>query len=88
MCIRDRPSAMAILALNFNSLLADYDLTVFLYHPLLKTLGIVIRSSTDSTQNLKDSQAVALVYSVILMIIASVTLYLIYGRSEKSVSKK
>ena len=79
---------MAILALNFNSLLADYDLTVFLYHPLLKTLGIVIRSSTDSTQNLKDSQAVALVYSVILMIIASVTLYLIYGRSEKSVSKK
>ena len=82
------PSAMAILALNFNSLLADYDLAVFLYHPLLKTLGIVIRSSTDSTQNLKDSQAVALVYSVILMIIASVTLYLIYGRSEKSVSKK
>ena len=82
------PSAMAILALNFNSLLADYDLTVFLYHPLLKTLGIVIRSSTDSTQNLKDSQTVALVYSVILMIIASVTLYLIYGRSEKSVSKK
>ena len=82
------PSAMAILALNFNSLLADYDLTVFLYHPLLKTLGIVIRSSTDSTHNLKDSQAVALVYSVILMIIASVTLYLIYGRSEKSVSKK
>ena len=82
------PSAMAILALNFNSLLADYDLTVFLYHPLLKTLGIVIRSSTDSTQNLKDSQAVALVYSVILMIIASVTLYLLYGRSEKSVSKK
>ena len=82
------PSAMAILALNFNSLLADYDLTVFLYHPLLKTLGIVVRSSTDSTQNLKDSQAVALVYSVILMIIASVTLYLIYGRSEKSVSKK
>ena len=82
------PSAMAILALNFNSLLADYDLTVFLYHPLLKTLGIVIRSSTDSTQNLKDSQAVAIVYSVILMIIASVTLYLIYGRSEKSVSKK
>ena len=63
-------------------------MTVFLYHPLLKTLGIVIRSSTDSTQNLKDSQAVALVYSVILMIIASVTLYLIYGRSEKSVSKK
>lgn len=77
------PSTMAILALNFNSLLADYDLTVFLYHPLMRTLGIIIRSSTDANQSLKDTQAIALVYSVILMIIASVTLYLIYGRSDK-----
>ncbi|MDO5088860.1 MAG: iron ABC transporter permease [Leptotrichiaceae bacterium] len=76
------PSTMAILALNFNSLLADYDLTVFLYHPLLRTLGIVIRNSTDATQTLKDSQAIALVYSVVLMIIASITLYLIYGKND------
>lgn len=77
------PSCMAILALNFNSLLSDYDLTVFLYHPLMKTLGIVIRNSASVSQATKDPQSVTLVYSVILMIISSVTLYFIYGRADK-----
>ncbi len=80
------PPTMAILALNFNALLADYDLTVFLYHPLMRTLGIVIRSATSS-ETLKDSQAISLVYSVVLMIIAAVTLYLIYGRADKTPKK-
>ena len=80
------PPTMAILALNFNALLADYDLTVFLYHPLMRTLGIVIRSAT-SAETLKDSQAISLVYSVVLMIIAAVTLYLIYGRADKTPKK-
>ena len=80
------PPTMAILALNFNALLADYDLTVFLYHPLMRTLGIVIRSAT-SAETLKDSQAMSLVYSVVLMIIASITLYLIYGRADKTPKK-
>ena len=80
------PPTMAILALNFNALLADYDLTVFLYHPLMRTLGIVIRSAT-SAETLKDSQAISLVYSVVLMIIAAVTLYFIYGRADKTPKK-
>ena len=80
------PPTMAILALNFNALLADYDLTVFLYHPLMRTLGIVIRSAT-SAETLKDSQAMSLVYSVVLMIIAAVTLYMIYGRADKTPKK-
>ncbi len=80
------PPTMAILALNFNALLADYDLTVFLYHPLMRTLGIVIRNATSS-ETLKDSQAISLVYSVVLMIIAAVTLYLIYGRADKTPKK-
>lgn len=77
------PSCMAILALNFNSLLSDYDLTVFLYHPLMKTLGIVIRNSASVSQAAKDPQSVILVYSVVLMVISSVTLYFIYGRADK-----
>lgn len=80
------PPTMAILALNFNALLADYDLTVFLYHPLMRTLGIVIRSAT-SAETLKDSQAMSLVYSVVLMIMTSITLYLIYGRADKTPKK-
>ena len=52
----------------------------------MRTLGIVIRSAT-SAETLKDSQAISLVYSVVLMIIAAVTLYLIYGRADKTPKK-
>lgn len=77
------PSTLAVLALNFNGILADYDLTVFLYHPLYQPLGIVIKNSTDA-QALADTKALTLVYSVILMIMSAATLYFVYGRKSKS----
>ena len=77
------PSTLAVLALNFNGILADYDLTVFLYHPLYQPLGIVIKNSTDA-QALADTKALTLVYSVILMIMSTITLYFVYGRKSKS----
>ncbi|GGF60932.1 ABC transporter permease [Paenibacillus albidus] len=77
------PSTLAVLALNFNGILADYDLTVFLYHPLYQPLGIVIKNSTDA-QAVADTKALTLVYSVILMIISAVILYFVYGRKSKS----
>lgn len=77
------PSTLAVLALNFNGILADYDLTVFLYHPLYQPLGIVIKNSTDA-QALADTKALTLVYSVILMIMSTLTLYFVYGRKSKS----
>ncbi|QOS79447.1 iron ABC transporter permease [Paenibacillus sp. JNUCC31] len=77
------PSTLAVLALNFNGVLADYDVTVFLYHPLYQPLGIVIKNSTDA-QALADTKALTLVYSVILMIMSSVTLYFVYGRNSRS----
>lgn len=73
------PSILGVFALNFISILADYDLTVFLYHPLYQPLGIVIKNSTDP-QALGDAKALTLVYSVILMIISSTVLYFVYGR--------
>ncbi|MFJ5623190.1 ABC transporter permease [Peribacillus loiseleuriae] len=76
------PTTLAILALNFNSLLADYDLTVFLYHPLYQPLGIVIRNNTDPTASI-DAKAMTFVYSVILMAISAVVIYFIYGRGSK-----
>lgn len=76
------PSTLAVLALNFNGHLADYDMTVFLYHPLFQPLGIVIKNSTDE-QASGDVMALALVYSVILMVISAITLYLVYGRKSK-----
>jgi len=76
------PSTLAVLALNFNGILADYDLTVFLYHPLYQPLGIVIKNSTDA-QALADTKALTLVYSVILMIMSTITLYFVYGRKSR-----
>lgn len=77
------PSTLAVLALNFNGILADYDVTVFLYHPLYQPLGIVIKNSTDA-QAATDTQALTLVYSVVLMIMSTITLYFVYGRNSRS----
>ena len=76
------PTVLALFALNFNSLLGDYDMTVFLYHPLTRTLGIYIRSLTDN-QNNADNAAVTFVYAVLMMIIAAIVLYLVYGRGSR-----
>lgn len=76
------PTTLAILALNFNSLLADYDLTVFLYHPLYQPLGIVIRNNTDPTASI-DAKAMNFVYSVILMVISAIVIYFVYGKGSK-----
>ncbi|SNK35346.1 binding-protein-dependent transport systems inner membrane component [Streptococcus pneumoniae] len=69
------PVVLSVVVLNFNSLLSDYDLSVFLYHPLFQPLGIIIKQSTDETATL-NAQAMMFVYSVILMIMSSAALYL------------
>ena len=45
------PTVLAILALNFNGLLGDYDMSVFLYHPLNQPLGVYIKALTDAQTN-------------------------------------
>lgn len=79
------PSALAVIALNFNGLLVNYDVTAFLYHPLLKPLSIVVTNSITNTDNSvqADVRATSLVYSVVIMIISSISLYWIYGRNTK-----
>ncbi|RCW49162.1 ABC transporter permease [Paenibacillus prosopidis] len=78
------PTALAVIALNFNGLLVNYDVTAFLYHPLLQPLSIVITSSVseNAVSSEVDTKAVSLVYSVVIMIISSISLYLIYGRNS------
>lgn len=73
------PTALALFALNFNGLLADYDLSAFLYHPTAETLGIMIRKNADPMASV-DARAINLVYSVVLMIISTIVMYLVYGR--------
>ena len=59
------PVVLSVVVLNFNGLLSEYDLSVFLYHPLFQPLGIVIKLATDETAT-TDAQAMAFVYTVIL----------------------
>lgn len=77
------PVAAAITARNFNALLDNYDTAIFLSHPFYQPLGIFIYNATESdTPN--DTTALTFVYTVLLMIISSVVLYLVYGRSGKT----
>lgn len=76
------PQALAVIALVFNGLLSDYDLSVFLYHPLLTPLGVKIMSSTQAEAEL-DTKGLIFVYSVLLMIISSLVIYFVYGRESR-----
>lgn len=75
------PTAAAVTALNFNSLLDDYDAAVFLYHPLYMPLGIAIKQSTEGESNL-SAMSVTFVYTVLLMVVQGLTVYLVYGRNR------
>ena len=76
------PTVLAIFALNFNSLLGDYDMSVFLYHPLSMPLGVYIKQLTDNQSN-ADNAVLTFVYAVLMMIISGIVLYLVYGRGSR-----
>jgi len=80
------PSILSVVAINFNTMISDYDLSVFLYQPFLQPLGIAIKSASDETAS-SNAQAMILVYSVILIIISSLTLYLTQGKDIKKIKK-
>ena len=80
------PSAAAVTALNFNSMLDDYDTAIFLAHPLFQPLGLVIKDNTDGAEGI-DGVSNTFVYTVLLMIITGVTMYLVYGRSGRKAGR-
>ena len=82
------PTVMAIAALNFNGLLTDYDMSAFLHHPANPTLGVKIKSLTEEMGNSSDGVALTFVYAVLMMIISSIVLYLVYGRSGRDSIKE
>ncbi len=81
------PAAAAITALNFNSMLDDYDMAVFLAHPFYQPLGIFIKNATEGeTQG--DTTAITFVYAVVLMVISGLTMYLVYGRTASGKKRR
>ena len=81
------PTVMSVAALNFNALLSDYDLSVFLYSPKYQPLGVIIKAASDEGVN-ENAQAMALVYSVVLMILCGLALYLTQGGGAQAIRKK
>lgn len=63
-------------------MLGDYDMSVFMYHPLNQPLGVYIKSLTNSETN-ADNAALTFVYAVLMMVISSIVMYLVYGRGNK-----
>lgn len=68
------PAVLSVIVLNFNVLLADYDLSVFLFHPLFQPLGITIVNASDEYATV-NARAITFVYAVVLMLISSAALY-------------
>lgn len=80
------PAVMSVIILNFNGMLSDYDLSVFLYQPLFKPLGIVIKAASDESAAI-DAKAMSFVYTVILMALSSAALYFGQGSGIDSVRR-
>ncbi|MFD5557108.1 ABC transporter permease [Streptomyces sp. NPDC127068] len=75
------PAAAAVSALNFTSLLDDYDTAVFLAHPLYQPLGIAIQNAARG-EGTSDATALTFVYTVLLMVISSLAMWFVYGRNS------
>jgi len=73
------PTVAGVYALNLIHILPDYDLSVFLYHPLYQPLGVTIMNATKNTVT-GDTKALILVYTVILMVINTLIMYVVYGK--------
>ncbi len=80
------PSVLSVVALNFNALLSDYDLSVFLYSPQYQPLGVVIKMMSDEGVS-TDGTAMTLVYSVVLMIMCTIALWLTQGNGVEKIKK-
>ena len=78
------PTVLAMLAINFNGKLSDYDLSVFLYNPIAKPVGVVIRSNSSSESGI-EGIALNFVYSVLLMAINSLVFFFVYADGKNTI---
>jgi len=72
------PTVLAMLAINFNGKLSEYDLSVFLYNPLAKPIGVVIKNNSSPDAGL-EGVSLNFVYSVLLMIINALVFFFVYA---------
>lgn len=77
------PTVMSTALLSFNSLFAEFNMSVFLFHPLYMPLGVVINNATNAEAD-PANVMLSFVYAVIIMIASITAIYLVYGRRERS----
>lgn len=80
------PTILAMLAINFNGKLGDYDLSVFLYHPTAKPVGVVIQGNSNPETGI-EGVALNFVYSVILMLINTLVFFFVYADGKEKIKK-
>lgn len=80
------PSTLAVLALNINSLMTNFDLSIFLYHPIYQPLGVYIRSLTDMQD--ADNIVLTFVYAVIVMILSALTLFFVNRQKGEKITRE
>ncbi|WP_025730106.1 ABC transporter permease [Atopobacter phocae] len=80
------PTILAMVAINFNGKLGDYDLSVFLYNPTAKPVGVVIRSNSMPEAGV-EGIALNFVYSVILMMINSLVFFFVYADGKNKLKQ-
>lgn len=77
------PTILALWALEFNGTLGEYDISVLLSPTTVNTLGVTIKTLTTDNYD-PNSTAVSFVYTVIMMIVAGIVVYFVYGRKGVS----
>lgn len=72
------PTAMAVGGLAFISLLSEFDMSIFLSHPLLQPLGPFIKQATVGEVG-RDTTSLVFVYTVLLMVVNGLVVWGVYG---------
>src|SRR5699024_8835222 len=80
------PTVLAMLAINFNGKLSEYDLSVFLYNPIAKPIGVVIKNNSSTDAGI-EGIALNFVYSVILMTINAMIFFFVYADGKNTIKK-
>lgn len=77
------PTALSATLLSFIGLFAEFNLTVFLFHPLYIPLGVVINNATNP-EAAPDAIMLSFVYAVVIMVVYGASTILVYGRSGRT----
>lgn len=85
------PSVLAVLALTFNGLLSEYDISAAFASPHAVSFGMVLKSMTQSEGDLGlnvNATGRQMAATVFLMIMSGIILYLVYGVGGRDIAEK